>query len=72
MQRRVPAARREGIEMLMREMVQERTGRARFHRKVQLTQLCISTGHDAIAFRFSRNSPPRSIAASWKTGNRPT
>jgi type VI secretion system protein ImpA len=40
----------EGIEMLMREMVQERSGRARFHRKVQLTQLCIATGHDAIAF----------------------
>jgi type VI secretion system protein ImpA len=40
----------EGIEMLMREMVQERSGRARFHRKVQLTQLCISTGHEAIAF----------------------
>lgn len=39
----------EGIEMLMREMAQERNGRARFHRKVQLTQLCISTGHDAIA-----------------------
>jgi type VI secretion system protein ImpA len=40
----------EGIEMLMREMVQERCGRARFHRKVQLTQLCVSTGHDDIAF----------------------
>ena len=40
----------DGIELLMREMVQERSGRARFHRKVQLTQLCISTGHDAIAF----------------------
>jgi type VI secretion system protein ImpA len=40
----------EGIEMLMREMVQERSGRARFHRKVQLTQLCMSTGHDEIAF----------------------
>ena len=40
----------EGIEMLMREMVQERSGRARFHRKVQLTQLCVSTGHDAVAF----------------------
>ncbi len=39
----------EGIEMLMREMAQERNGRARFHRKVQLTQLCISTGHEAIA-----------------------
>ena len=33
----------------MREMAQERSGRARFHRKVQLTQLCVSTGHDAIA-----------------------
>ena len=40
----------EGIEMLMREMVQERSGRARFHRKVQLTQLCVSTGHQAVAF----------------------
>jgi type VI secretion system protein ImpA len=40
----------EGIEILMREMVQERSGRARFQRKVQLTQLCVSTGHEAIAF----------------------
>jgi type VI secretion system protein ImpA len=40
----------EGIEMLMREMLQERSGRARFQRKVQLTQLCVSTGHEAVAF----------------------
>ncbi len=40
----------EGIELLMREMAQERSGRARFHRKVQLAQLCISTGHEAIAY----------------------
>ncbi len=40
----------EGIEMLMREMVQERSGRARFHRKIQLTQLCVATGHEPIAF----------------------
>lgn len=39
----------EGIELLMREMAHERSGRARFHRKVQLTQLCVSCGHDAIA-----------------------
>jgi len=39
----------EGIEMLMREMAQERNGRARFHRRVQLTQLCIGTGHETIA-----------------------
>ena len=31
----------EGIEMLMREMAHERSGRARFHRKVQLAQLCV-------------------------------
>jgi type VI secretion system protein ImpA len=40
----------EGIELLMRELAGERSGRARFHRKVQLTQLCVSTGHDSIAF----------------------
>jgi hypothetical protein len=39
----------EGIEMLTREIAHESSGRARFHRKVQLTQLCIGTGHDAIA-----------------------
>jgi type VI secretion system protein ImpA len=39
----------EGIEMMMRELGRERNGRARFHRKVQLTQLCIGMGHDAIA-----------------------
>jgi type VI secretion system protein ImpA len=40
----------EGIEMLMREMMQERSGRARFQRKAQLAQLCAVTGHSAIAF----------------------
>jgi type VI secretion system protein ImpA len=40
----------EGIEVLMREMTQERTGRGRFQRKAQLAQLCIGTGHEAIAF----------------------
>jgi type VI secretion system protein ImpA len=39
----------EGIEMLLRELSHERNGRSRFHRKVQVTQLCISTGHDTIA-----------------------
>ena len=33
----------------MREMGQERSGRGRFHRKVQLSQLCVSTGHENIA-----------------------
>ncbi len=39
----------DGIEILMREMAQEGNGRARFHRKVQLAQLCISMGQAAIA-----------------------
>jgi type VI secretion system protein ImpA len=40
----------EGIQLLMREMVQERSGRGRFYRKVQLTKLCDITGYEAIAF----------------------
>jgi type VI secretion system protein ImpA len=40
----------EGIELLMREMTQERTGRGRFQRKAQLAQLCVGTSHEAIAF----------------------
>jgi type VI secretion system protein ImpA len=40
---------REGIQMLMREMGQEPSGRGRFCRKMQLTKLCDSTGYDAIA-----------------------
>jgi len=39
----------EGIELLMRELAQERSGRARFQRKAQLAQLCVSVGHDGIA-----------------------
>jgi type VI secretion system protein ImpA len=39
-----------GIEMLMREMMQEHSGRARFLRKSQLAQLCAITGHAAIAY----------------------
>jgi len=40
----------EAIEMLMREMMQERSGRARFQRKAQVAQLCVMTGHTPIAF----------------------
>ena len=39
----------DGIELLMRELGQEHSGRGRFHRKVQLSQLCVSTGHENIA-----------------------
>ena len=40
----------EGIETLMREMTSERSGRGRFQRKSQLAQLCVSAGHQTIAF----------------------
>jgi type VI secretion system protein ImpA len=39
----------EGMELLMRELAQERSGRARFQRKAQLAQLCVSVGHGSIA-----------------------
>jgi type VI secretion system protein ImpA len=39
----------EGIEMLMRDIAHQSSGRARFHRKVQLTQLCIGAGYEAVA-----------------------
>jgi type VI secretion system protein ImpA len=40
----------EGIELLSREISRERSGRARFQRKVQLAQLCLSIGREAIAY----------------------
>ncbi len=40
----------EGIELLMREMAQERSGRGKFQRKSQLAQICVATGHQTIAF----------------------
>lgn len=39
----------EGIRILTSEMAQERSSRARFHRKVQLAQLCLASGYDGIA-----------------------
>jgi type VI secretion system protein ImpA len=40
----------EAIEILMREMAGEPTGRGRFQRRSQLAELCISTGYQTIAF----------------------
>lgn len=40
----------QAIEILSREITHERSGRARFQRKIQLAQICMSTGHEAIAF----------------------
>ncbi len=40
----------EALAILLREASQERTGRARFLRKVQLVQICMATGHEAVGF----------------------
>jgi type VI secretion system protein ImpA len=40
----------QAVEILSREIAHERSGRARFQRKIQLAQICMSTGHEAIAF----------------------
>lgn len=40
----------EAIEILSREIMRERSGRGRFHRKVQLAELCLSIGREAIAY----------------------
>jgi type VI secretion system protein ImpA len=40
----------EAIEILSREVSQERSGRARFHRKMQLAQICMATGYENVAF----------------------
>ena len=39
----------EAIEILAREAAQERSGRARFQRKVQLAQICLGAGLEAVA-----------------------
>jgi type VI secretion system protein ImpA len=40
----------QAVEILSREIAHERSGRARFHRKIQLAQICMTTGHEAIAY----------------------
>lgn len=40
---------KEAIEILSREVAQERSGRARFQRKLQLAQVCLVVGYDGIA-----------------------
>jgi type VI secretion system protein ImpA len=39
----------EALEILSRELAQEPSGRDRFLRKMQLAQLCLATGNEAIA-----------------------
>jgi type VI secretion system protein ImpA len=40
----------EAVEILAREAAQERSGRARFQRKVQLAQVCLGAGLEAVAY----------------------
>lgn len=40
----------EAIEILTREAGQERSGRARFQRRIELAGLCLASGHEAIAY----------------------
>ncbi|MFB3813502.1 MAG: type VI secretion system protein TssA [Terriglobales bacterium] len=40
----------DAIEILTREAAQERSGRARFQRKIQLAQICMAAGYEAIAY----------------------
>jgi type VI secretion system protein ImpA len=40
----------EAMEILTREVAQERSGRARFEKKMQLAGVCLATGHESIAY----------------------
>ncbi len=40
----------EAMEILTREIAQERSGRARFEKKMQLASVCLATGHESIAY----------------------
>lgn len=40
---------KQAMEILFREMAQERSGRGKFNRKMQLAQICLSVGQTAIA-----------------------
>ncbi|MBM3744382.1 MAG: type VI secretion system protein TssA [Acidobacteria bacterium] len=40
----------EAVEILAREAAQERSGRARFQRKVQLAQVCLGAGLETVAY----------------------
>ncbi|HXP84553.1 MAG TPA: type VI secretion system protein TssA [Bryobacteraceae bacterium] len=39
----------DAIQMLADEIPRQRSGRARFQRKLQLAQICMTTGHEALA-----------------------
>ena len=43
-------SKQEAIEILSHEVAQERSGRARFNRKMQLAQVCMAVGYENVAF----------------------
>lgn len=40
----------QAVQLLMRDAVQQPSGRARFQRRLQVAQMCASAGHDKVAF----------------------
>jgi type VI secretion system protein ImpA len=42
--------RKEAVEILAREAAQERSGRARFQRRIQLAEICMAAGYEAVAW----------------------
>jgi|YNPMSStandDraft_1061717.scaffolds.fasta_scaffold04429_3 type VI secretion system protein ImpA len=41
---------KDAIEILAREAAQERSGRARFQRRIQLAEVCMAAGYEAVAW----------------------
>ena len=44
----------EAMEILTHEIAQERSGRARFERRLQLASICLASGHEPIAYPILR------------------
>jgi len=42
--------RKDAVEILARESAQERSGRARFQRRIQLAEVCMAAGYEAVAW----------------------
>ncbi len=42
--------RKDAIEILARESAQERSGRARFQRRIQLAEICMAAGYESVAW----------------------
>ena len=61
----------EAIQMLVRESELQPSGRARFHRRVQVAQLCIAADQAAVAYPVLRDlssEVERRALESWESG----